>query len=65
MSDAQPPDALKNLVIFLICLAILGTVIALVVYYGVVLPAEQGHIQVVLNGPDSTCQSSALEDCDY
>jgi hypothetical protein len=42
MTKAAHPDALKNLIIFLVGLAILGTIIALVVYFAVVIPAEQG-----------------------
>lgn len=40
MSGAQSPDATKNLVKFIVCLAILGTVIALAAYYLVILPTQ-------------------------
>ena len=33
MSEAQSPDALKNLVLFIVALAILGTLIALALYF--------------------------------
>jgi hypothetical protein len=41
MTGAQHSDALKNLVLFIVGLAILGTIIALVLYFTVDLPAMQ------------------------
>lgn len=41
MTEPQQSDALKNLIIFMIALAILGTVIAFVWYFAVDLPALQ------------------------
>ena len=41
MNDAPSSDALKNLVWFMIGLAILGTILALVLYYAVEQPAQQ------------------------
>lgn len=41
MTDAQPSDAMKNLVWFIIGLAILGTMIALAGYFAVDLPLQQ------------------------
>jgi len=39
MSEATQSDAMKNLVKFMVCLAILGTIIALAIYFGVILPS--------------------------
>ena len=41
MSGVQQSDALKNLVLFMIALAILGTIIALGWYFFVDLPLQQ------------------------
>ena len=41
MSGVQQSDALKNLVLFMIALAILGTIIALAWYFAVDLPLQQ------------------------
>jgi len=38
MSEAQSPDTLKNLVLFIVALALLGTLIALAVY--IIAPAH-------------------------
>lgn len=40
MSENSSPDALKDLVKFLVCLAILGAMVALVAYFAVVLPHD-------------------------
>jgi len=40
MSEAHASDSMKNLVKFIACLAILGTVIALAVYFLVILPEQ-------------------------
>jgi hypothetical protein len=44
MSKAQSSDAMKKLVIFMIGLAILGTVIALAYYFAVALPIQHAAI---------------------
>jgi len=51
MSESQQSDALKNLVIFIICLAILGTIIALAWYFAVDLPIQQA---AALHAPMNT-----------
>jgi len=53
MSEIQSSDAMHNLVKFMICLAIAGTVVALVAYFAVVLPGQQA---AALNAP-SNCVS--------
>jgi hypothetical protein len=49
MSEAQQSDALKNLVLFMIALAILGTIIALAWYFVVDLPIQQAAIHAPAN----------------
>ena len=49
MTEAQSPDAMKKLVMFIIGIAILGTIIALAVYFVVELPA-QNNIKAPSNG---------------
>lgn len=49
MTDAQQYDALKNLVCFIIVLAILGTIIALAWYFAVALPLRQAALHVPAN----------------
>jgi hypothetical protein len=44
MAEPRQSDALKNLVIFMIALAILGTLIALAWYFTVELPIQQAAI---------------------
>ena len=44
MAEPHQPDALRNLVWFMIGLAILGTILALVLYYTVKLPAQQAML---------------------
>ncbi|MDP3563602.1 MAG: hypothetical protein Q8R70_03850 [Methanoregula sp.] len=51
MTEPQQPDALKNLVIFIIALAILGTIIALAWYFAVDLPIQQA---AALNVPTNS-----------
>jgi hypothetical protein len=41
MTGAQQSDVMKNLVLFILGLAILGTIIALALYFVVDLPAMQ------------------------
>lgn len=41
MTEPQQPDALKNLITFMIALAIIGTIIALAWYFAVDLPIQQ------------------------
>ena len=48
MTDAKSPDVMKKLVMFIIAIAILGTIIALAVHYGVELPARK-TVQVPVN----------------
>lgn len=40
MSEATQSDAMKNLAKFMVCLAILGTIIALAIYFVVILPTQ-------------------------
>jgi hypothetical protein len=49
MSEAQQSDAMKNLVIFIIGLAIAGTVIALAWYFAVALPVQPAALHVPTN----------------
>ena len=49
MPEVQSPDAMKDLVKFVICLAVLGTVIALAAYFLVIQPAQ------VLTPPTNHC----------
>ncbi len=49
MTEPAQPDALRNLVLFLVGLAILGTVIAVIVNFVVVVPAEQGLLPAPAN----------------
>ena len=49
MTEPQQSDALKNLVVFIIALAILGTIIALVWYFAVELPIQQAVPHVPAN----------------
>jgi hypothetical protein len=62
MTNAQPPDALKNLVLFIIGIAILGTIIALAMHYGVELPA-QNNIKAPSNGCSPDGEKYYLETC--
>lgn len=58
MSGVQQSDALKNLVIFIIALAILGTIVALAWYFAVDLPIMQA---AALNAPaNSACRPYCL-----
>lgn len=52
MSESQQSDALKKLVIFIIALAILGTVIALAWYFVVDLPLLQAALHAPGNVAD-------------
>jgi hypothetical protein len=53
MSETQHSDALKNLVIFVIALAIIGTIIALAWYFAVDLPALQAAaLHAPMNKPN-------------
>ncbi len=45
MTNAPASDALKNLVIFIIVLAVAATIVALVGYLAVELPAQQAVLQ--------------------
>ena len=53
MAESQQSNALKNLVWFMIGLAVLGTILALVLYYAVELPAQQALLHApALNQPE-------------
>jgi len=62
MTGAQQPDALKRLVIFVITLAILGTLIALVGYFAVDLP-QQNNVQVPQNSEECDILTVRLAAC--
>jgi len=49
MSEIHSPDATMELVKFLIYIAIVGTIIALVVYFIVVVPGQQAALLVPHN----------------
>ncbi|HEX3002416.1 MAG TPA: hypothetical protein VHN82_08650 [Methanoregula sp.] len=50
MSETQSINVMKNLVKFMICLAIAGVAIALVAYFAVVLPGQQAaSVHVPMN----------------
>nr|WP_321353016.1 hypothetical protein [uncultured Methanoregula sp.] len=49
MSEAIQPDAMKNLVKFLVCLAILGMILALATYFGLILPSQQATVHPPAN----------------
>lgn len=49
MSEAQSPDALKQFVKFIACLAVLGTVIALAAFFLFILPGQ------ALTAPSNAC----------
>ncbi|MFA4886509.1 MAG: hypothetical protein WC601_12195 [Desulfotomaculaceae bacterium] len=44
MTETRQPDILKNLVIFIVCLALAGTVIALLWYFAAELPVQQASM---------------------
>ena len=67
MTNAQSPDAMKKLVLFIIGIAILGTIIALAVHYGVEQPAQQAP-QAPVNWQTPaqncfTCQNDCINGC--
>ena len=49
MFEIQQSDALKKLVIFIIALAILGSIIALAWHFGIELPIQQGALHAPTN----------------
>jgi hypothetical protein len=49
MTGAPSSDALKNLMLFIIGLAILGTLLALAWYFAIDMPARQAMLYVPLN----------------
>jgi hypothetical protein len=49
MSEVQQSDAMMNLVKFIICLAIVGAVVALAVYFTVYLPMQHAALSVPTN----------------
>lgn len=50
MSETQQSDALKKLVMFIIALAILGTVVAMLHYFAIDLPIQQAALHAPANG---------------
>jgi archaellum component FlaG (FlaF/FlaG flagellin family) len=50
MSEIQQSDALKKLVWFIIALAILGSVIAMLHYFAIDLPIQQAALHSPANG---------------
>ncbi len=52
MSGAQSSDAMKNLVKFMIGLALLGTIIAVAAYFIVALPAQ---VAAGIAAPNNWC----------
>ena len=50
MSESQQSDALKKLVWFIIALAILGTVVAMLHYFAIDLPIQQVALHAPANG---------------
>jgi hypothetical protein len=50
MTEAQQSDALKKLVWFVIALAILGTVVAMLHYIAIDLPIQQAALHAPVNG---------------
>jgi hypothetical protein len=49
MTSAPPSDALKNLVIFIIVLAVAATIVALAWHFAVELPAQQALLHAPAN----------------
>lgn len=49
MSEAHASDAMKNLMKFIVCLAIIGTVIALAAYFLIIQPGQ------ALSPPTNMC----------
>jgi len=49
MTESQSSDALKKLVWFMIGMAILGTIIALAMYFAVELPIQQAALHAPAN----------------
>ncbi len=49
MTNTQPPDMIRKLILFIIGIAILGTIIAMAVYFGVELPAQQAMLHAPMN----------------
>jgi hypothetical protein len=62
MSESQSSDAMHNLVKFIICLAIAGTVIALVAYFMVALPGQQA---AALSAPSNSMYCFLPNACMY
>jgi len=57
MSEIQQSDALKKLVWFIIALAILGTVIAMIHYFAIDLPLQQALLHAPANSGEGSCDS--------
>jgi hypothetical protein len=49
MSEIPQPDALNKLMKFIICLTILGALVAIVLYFAVELPVQQAALHVPTN----------------
>jgi hypothetical protein len=49
VTGSQQSDAIKDLVLFMIALAILGTLIALAIYFAVELPAREAALNAPVN----------------
>lgn len=52
MTESQQSDALKNLVIFIIVVAIIATIFILIGYFTKALPIQQAALPVPVNGID-------------
>ena len=60
MSEIQQSDALKKLVWFIIALAILGTVIAMLHYFAIDLPIQQAALHAPANGNSCSTLEPAI-----
>lgn len=49
MTDAPPSNALKNLAVFIIVLAVAATIVALAWYFAIELPTQQALLQAPMN----------------
>ncbi|MFA4878218.1 MAG: hypothetical protein WC586_12505 [Methanoregula sp.] len=50
MTGSQQSDAMKNLILFIIGLAVLGTIIALAWHFAFELPTQQAALSIPTNG---------------
>lgn len=51
MREAKQTDVLKNLVLFIVALAIVATILVLAWYFGVEMPAQKA----LLHAPENLC----------